>query len=106
MTALLFALIAIALGGWLWSNARAASEVAIAHGHRACELAGVQWLDHTAHLVKLRLRRGPDGRVGVERHFRFEYSRDGGDRHSGRIVLLGMRLVELIGPASHMPVAH
>lgn len=106
MTALLVSLLAIAAGGWLWSNARAASEAAIHHGHRACRQAGVQWLDQSVHLVKLRLRRGQNGRLGLERHYRFEYSRDGDDRHSGRVVLFGTELVEMIGPASHLPTVH
>jgi hypothetical protein len=106
VTALLFALIGIAVGSVLWSNARAASEAAIRHGHRACEQAGVQWLDQSVHLVRIRVRRGQDGRIGLERHFRFEYSRDGDDRHSGRIVLFGTGVVELIGPAGQAPVAY
>jgi hypothetical protein len=98
MTGLLFAMLGFALTAFLWSNARAASEAAHQLGRRACEAAGVQWLDHSVHLVKLRLRRGADGRVGIERHYRFDYSRHGEDRHSGRIVLFGTTLVELIGP--------
>lgn len=100
MTGLLFALIGLALGGWVWSNMRAASERAQQIGRRACEAAGVQWLDHSVHLVRLRIRRGADGRIGVERHFRFDYSRHGEDRHSGRIVLFGTEPIELIGPAA------
>lgn len=98
MTGLLFAMIGFAIAAFAWSNARAASETAHRLGRRACETAGVQWLDHSVHLVKLRLRRGPDGRIGVERHYRFDYSRHGEDRHAGRIVLFGTTLVELIGP--------
>ncbi len=98
MTGLLFAMLGFALAAFLWSNARAASETAHRLGRQACEAAGVQWLDHSVHLVRLRLRRGTDGRLGIERHYRFDYSRHGEDRHSGRIVLFGTRLVELIGP--------
>ena len=37
--------------------------------------------------------------LGLERSFRFDYSEDGQDRHIGRIVLLGDRLVGFSGPS-------
>ncbi|NUS38681.1 MAG: DUF3301 domain-containing protein, partial [Lysobacter sp.] len=41
---------------------------------------------------------------GFERSFRFEYSEDGVDRHVGRLVLRGDRLVSFSGPARATPV--
>jgi len=35
-----------------------------------------------------------------ERSFRFDYSYDGVERHSGRMVLRGRQLVSFVGPAS------
>jgi hypothetical protein len=64
----------------------------------------VQWLDQTVHANGLRLRRGDDGRLGFERSFRFEYSQDGSDRHVGRLVLRGGRLVAFSGPLRATPV--
>lgn len=81
-----------------WYAGRAAAETAAAIGQQACTRAGVQWLDHSVHLVAIRLRRGPDGWLGLERHFAFEYSLAGDDRHAGRIVLHGRRLRALAGP--------
>ena len=89
---------AIALAGW--SSARDAAERAEDLGREACRAAGVQWLDQTVHASGLRLRRGEDGRLGFERTFRFEYSGDGQDRHIGRLVLRGRRLVAFVGPIS------
>ena len=85
-----------------WSAGRAAAEAAVFHGRRACERAGVQWLDQSVPLVRLRLRRGPSGRLGWERQFRFEYSSGGEDRHAGLVTLHGDALVGLVGP---MPAA-
>ena len=48
--------------------------------------------------VGLRLRRRDDGWLGLERSFRFEYSEDGQDRHIGRVVLRGGKLVGFSGP--------
>ena len=68
-------------------------------GHSACRAAGVQLLDQTVHAAGLRLRRRDDGRLGLERSFRFEYSYDGVDRHIGKMILRGDKLVSFIGPA-------
>ena len=50
------------------------------------------------HASGLRLQRGEDGWLGFERTFRFEYSYDGSDRHVGRLVLRGRKLVSFAGP--------
>lgn len=97
LSTLLFLLLAIAIVSF-WSAGRAAAETATHHGRQACARAGVQWLDQSVHLLAMRLRRGPDGWLGLERHFGFEYSTGGEDRHAGRIVLHGRRLTGLAGP--------
>jgi len=84
-----------------WNAARAANERAVLLGRAACERAGVIWVDQTVHSTGLRLYRREDGRLGVERQFRFEYSWGGDDRHTGQLVLRGERLVSLVGPPSH-----
>jgi len=98
MPTLLILMICAALAFAFWSAARAAAERAEQVGRDACHVAGVQWLDQTVHASGLRLRRGEDGRLGFERSFRFEYSEDGSDRHVGRLVLRGVRLVSFSGP--------
>lgn len=81
-----------------WSAGRAAAERAEALGREACRAAGVQLLDQTVHASGLRLRRHDTGWLGLERSFRFEYSHDGTDRHVGRLVLHGTRMVGFSGP--------
>lgn len=98
MPTLLIAMILAAAGFAYWSAARAAAERAEAVGRSACRAAGVQLLDQTVHARGLRLRRSHDGRLGLERSFRFEYSRDGIGRHIGRLVLRGDQLVGFSGP--------
>ena len=46
------------------------------------------------------LYRREDGWLGLERTFRFDYSHDGLERHGGRLVLRGERLVSFVGPSS------
>lgn len=103
MTTTLFVLILMAIGLAFWSAGRAAAEIAIVHGRRACEAAGVQWLDQSVHLLSMRLRRDSTGRLGWERQFQFEYSVGGDDRRAGRLVLLGTRLTGMMGPMPSPP---
>lgn len=84
--------------GWFWSAQRAAHEAARFHGKRICESADVQWLDQSVQLIGMRLRRRPDGWISLERDYRFEYSRDGESRSSGRLTLLGRQLQTSLGP--------
>lgn len=98
MPTLIFLMIAGAALFAYWNAARAAAERAVALGRNACEAAGVIWLDQSVHASGLRLRRNEDGRLGFERTFRFDYSYDGIERHSGRLVLRGDTLVSFIGP--------
>lgn len=98
MPGLLILMIVMTVGWAWWSSARAAAERAEELGRQACHAAGVQLLDQTVHANGLRLRRGEDGRLGFERSFRFEYSEAGDDRHVGKLVLRGDRLVGFAGP--------
>ena len=87
-----------AAGAAFWSASRAAAERATALGRDACQRAGVQLLDHSVHAERLRVRRRDDGRLGLEYSFRFHWSDDGVQRHVGRMVLRGEKLVWFSGP--------
>lgn len=93
-------MIVTAMGFAFWSAGRAAAERAEALGRDACHSANVQWLDQTVHAIGLRLCRHDNGWLGLERTFRFDYSIDGADRHVGRMVLRGERLVAFSGPVT------
>lgn len=100
MPTLLILMIIGAIGFALWDTGRAAAERAIELGRNACRAADVQWLDHSVHATGMRLRRLPSGWLGFERSFRFDYSYDGIERHTGRMVLRGRELVSFSGPAA------
>ena len=89
-----------AIGFAFWDRSRAAADRATELGRNACRAADVQWLDQSVHAIGLRPCRLPNGWLGFERTFRFDYSHDGIERHSGRMVLRGRELVSFIGPAS------
>ncbi len=94
----LLALIAFGLLALVWSETRAAAELASRYGREACASAGVQWLDQSVALTKIALRRAPDGRLRVLRHYRFDYSWQGDDRQHGGLALLGRELQWISAP--------
>ncbi len=99
MPSLILLMIAGAALYAFWNASRAAAEHAEALGRNACRAADVQWLDQSVHATGLRVCRMPSGWLGFERSYRFDYSHDGIDRHSGRLVLRGDQLVSFTGPS-------
>ncbi|MBW8810239.1 MAG: DUF3301 domain-containing protein [Lysobacter sp.] len=103
MPSLIFLMIFGAAAFSFWSAGRAAAERAEAVGRDACRAAGVQWLDQSVHAIGLKVIRRESGWLGFERTFRFDYSIDGEDRHVGRLVLRGERLIAFSGPIARAP---
>jgi len=86
---------ALAAAGWfLWSSLRA-RESANAAIRPACQAEGYLFLDDTVALDRIRLRRNDEGRVTIERVYRFDYSDTGDNRRRGYVTLLGARVVEV-----------
>ncbi len=100
MPSLILLMIAGAAAYAFWNSSRAAAERAGELGRNACRAADVQWLDQSVHATGLRVCRLPSGWLGFERTFRFDYSYDGIDRHSGRMVLRGDQLLSFVGPSA------
>ena len=98
MPSFLILMIAGVIAFFIFTAARDAAERATRIGRDACKAAGVQWLDQAVHATGIRLRRHDNGWLGLERSFRFDYSEDGQDRHIGRLVLFGDKLVGFSGP--------
>ncbi len=84
-------LVTIALAIWAWMDALRAREIAIHHGRKLCEEAGVQLLDQSVSLKRLRIARR-DGLPTLIRRYQLEISLDGSDRHRGHLELAGHRL--------------
>ena len=89
------ALLAIGAGLAFWIDSLGARERALAAGRRACERYGVQLLDETVQFSRLRLARDAEGRVRLQRTYRFEFSDTGDNRRHGAIVMLGGELQDL-----------
>jgi hypothetical protein len=84
-------LLLVALGGmaWFWWDSLQKRELAINAARVVCERSGVQFLDDSVALSKMRMRRDSEKRARVYREFSFDYSSLGDDRQAGRVYLLG-----------------
>lgn len=91
MADLLFVVFAVALAAYRLSAMRV-RELAIAAAERSAQMADVQLLDQTVSLARVSLSRDRAGRWRIWRQYRFEYSRDGLERKTGDIIMLGRRL--------------
>lgn len=92
---LIFLLVIIGLV-WLWSESRRAAETASAVCQRTCRDLEVQLLDQAVALCGLGVSRDRNGRLGLMRQFRFEFSTSGADRLNGRVTMLGSRVESIV----------
>jgi hypothetical protein len=100
---LLVALLAAA--AWYWYAGLEAREQAIVVGRRACTEAGLQLLDESVILRRLRLARNGSGQLQFQRDFHFEFSDTGDNRRPGVIRMLGTR-VEYISLDGEWQLGH
>lgn len=87
-----------------WNSNQAAHEYANILGRRACQAAGVQFLDDSVHANGYIFRRDERGLLGFDRKFRFEFSTNGADRHAGAMIIRNRKLVFFQGPERVEPV--
>ena len=81
---------------WFWWDSLQKREIALTSARLACDRAGVQFLDGSVALRRLKLRRDEERRARFYREFAFEYSSQGDDRQAGRVWLLGARVVNVV----------
>lgn len=87
----ILALAVLGAAGWLWYRNLAARELARAVCRRACREAGVQLLDDTVRLARMRPVREPGRGVVLVRRYDFEFSPEGVSRRAGRLQFRGAR---------------
>lgn len=91
MAGTLFSLLAIGAAIWIWMDVLDAREHAVRYGREICREAGVQLLDQSVSLTRLRITR-VDSVPTLIRRYGFEISLDGSDRHRGHLELRGREL--------------
>jgi hypothetical protein len=75
--------------GWYWYTGMQAREQAIAAGRHSCSVSGIQFLDESVALSRIRLARNGSGQLQLQRDYRFEFSDTGNNRRPGVIRMLG-----------------
>ena len=76
---------------WYWYAGMQVREQAIAAGHLACREAGLQFLDDSVALSRIRFARNSSGQLQFQRDYRFEFSDTGDNRRPGVVRMLGER---------------
>lgn len=94
----------MALGLFIFYSWRGfqAKDRAYAAARRHCQRMEVQMLDQSVYLRRLWIKRGRDGRPGFWRAFYFEFTVTGGDRYTGRVLMLGRRIERIELEPHHM----
>ena len=88
-------LITVGLAAWFWFDSIHAREVAMQAGRMAAERDGLQLLDETVALSRLRTGRDEMGRLKLLRPYTFEVSDTGVNRLPCALTLLGKRLQQV-----------
>ena len=96
-------LILVLLAIYVWQNALRARELARVLSHNLCARVGVQLLDQTVALRRLRLQRIPGEGLRLRRCYGFEVSTDGHDRLRGSLDLLDGEMVAYDLPPTGVP---
>lgn len=79
---------------WLWWDGLGAKEIARNRSKQLCQQSGVQFLDDTVSMIKIRFCRHTSGRLGLYRRFGFEFSTDGEFRYRGYVDMFGEAVLD------------
>lgn len=82
-------LLFLAILTWFWMNSIRAKEIAMQSSVTACQQIQAQLLDQTASLKKIRFIRNHAGKLGLERTYSFDFSRDRQTRLKGLVIIKG-----------------
>ena len=77
---------------WYWYAGLQVREQAVHVGRRTCNEAGLQFLDESVALSRIRLARNEAGQVVFQRDYRFEFSDTGNNRLPGLVRMRGLRV--------------
>jgi uncharacterized protein DUF3301 len=89
----LLPLIVVLAALYLWQGALRTRDRARSLGHALCAQAGVQLLDQTVALRRMRVRRYPGRGLHLWRCYGFDFSTDGTDRRRGSLDLVDGEIV-------------
>lgn len=88
-------LLLVAIGAVFWWQSQKSRQAATQAAVQACNRSNLQFLDGTVHLRKYWPMRTGNRSIQLCRLYFFEYSNDGSQRLTGRLVLVGTRIIEV-----------
>ena len=94
MMDLLIVLLLLAVLGFWWDSL-GARQAAREAGRRVCSQKGLQFLDDTVAISRLRVQRDQGGRLVFYREYRFEYSLSGEERLRGSVDVVGRQVLRV-----------
>ncbi|HDZ16518.1 MAG TPA: DUF3301 domain-containing protein [Methylophaga aminisulfidivorans] len=77
---------------WFWWESRGVAERATNAARTYCANAGVSFLNDTVFWQKIRLKRNRQGRIVLQRFYRFEFASDMQQRYRGEVIMLGKQI--------------
>ncbi len=88
-------LLLVAIGAVFWWQSQKSRQAATQAAIAVCQRQNLQFLDGTVHLRKYWPMRTSNRTIQLCRLYFFEYSNDGSQRLTGRLVLVGTRIIEV-----------
>ena len=76
---------------WFWQDSLRSREIAIFYARQYCQSLSYQILDETVAVKMLKPSRNLMGNFAFYRHYQFEFSLNGYDRHNGSVFLIGQK---------------
>jgi nitrate reductase beta subunit len=80
---------------WFWLDSTRTKEIAVQASAQACREIGVQWLDQTVSIGKIKPVRNAKGRLILMRIYEFDFTLDGTERLQGRAVMYGQTVKQI-----------
>jgi hypothetical protein len=89
-------LLLIVLIVWIWLKSLTYRDIAVHTARDTCTHEGVQFLDGTVSLQKIKPFYVDIDHFGLKRTYVFDYSGDGLSRHRGCIILHNARIISIV----------
>lgn len=91
----LFWLFVAAFAIWYWWRAKAIKDFVLQAARRYCKTMDVMLLDDAIYLRGIWFKRDDKGQIRVWRRFLFDFTSTGEERYSGRVIMLGPRILHM-----------
>ncbi|HEA52978.1 hypothetical protein LCGC14_1230120 [marine sediment metagenome] len=80
---------------WYWWRAKAIKDSVLRAAQNYCKTMDVMLLDDAIYLRGIWFRRDDQGQIRVWRRFMFDFTSTGEERYSGRVIMLGPRILHM-----------